>query len=55
MSNVYFERLTCWNCGKQENVEIPKGINIDDFCNKNKCSNCGCHRRLKEINSSEEK
>lgn len=47
MIDIYVEYLNCWNCGEKERVEIPKGTTIDEFCDKNMCSNCGCHRKGK--------
>ena len=44
---TYLEDLMWWNCGKRDYVKIPKGTTIEDFCNKDMCSKCGCNRRLK--------
>lgn len=44
---IYLEDLICWNCGKRDSVEIPKGKTIEDYCDETKCSKCGCNRRLR--------
>jgi len=45
--DYYYESIKCWNCGKIDDCEISKGTTIEDYNDRNKCSNCGCHRRLK--------
>jgi len=45
--NCYIENILCWNCGRVNMCEIPRGTTIEDYNEKNKCNNCGCNRRLK--------
>lgn len=43
MTETYFIKKTCKNCGKQITLNIPKGTTIQDFLKENdKCFNCGC-------------
>lgn len=48
MSNTYQIRRTCWNCGTDITLAIPKGILVDDFLDENMCFNCGCHVQLRD-------
>jgi len=42
MSETYFEKRKCENCGKENTLNIPKGTTIKDFLKNVKCFNCGC-------------
>ena len=40
--NTYEEKIICPNCGKANQVNIPRGQTIFDFKNKNNCFYCDC-------------
>lgn len=47
MGERYNHDITCWNCGKLNQLLIPMGETVDDFLDRTKCTKCGCHCRLK--------
>lgn len=45
--DLYKIDAICSNCGFDGNIEIPKGIIIDDFG----CPNCGCLKLQRDFNA----
>ena len=43
----YAHVVKCWNCGKDQAVDIPKGETVEEYADRTKCEWCGCNRRLK--------
>jgi len=46
-NETYKAEVICWNCGHREEIEVPKGITIEDYLygEEHSCSNCKCNRR----------
>ena len=53
MRLTYLVRVICSNCGEYQDVEILKGVTVNEFLPNYKCSTCECHESFKTTPLSE--